>query len=400
MTTAMDAYIENPYAVFAAARTQHPVVWQELLGIPIWLVTGYREVDAILKDSRFVREYRRLVPPEHQPVFSERIAPAMKLMNDMMLFKDAPDHTRLRNLVNKAFTPRMVEKLRPAIGAIADQLLDDMRGRRKHELIRDFAYLLPVFVIAELLGVPREDRGFFRRWSDAFVRFIDFNPTMEELESLSGDIAESKRYFEELIAVRRTAPQDDLISKLIASEESGDQLSTDEMVATCLLLMIAGHETTANLITNGYKLLLDHPEMYELLRADRSLAPAAVEEILRYEPPVLMTSRLASGTIEFAGATFQKAQGIMLALAGANRDPSVVSRPDEFDIARKDCKHLSFAAGPHYCLGAPLARLEGCIALDKLVARARQPELAAEPQWRKNIIFRGYEALHFKAEIL
>ncbi|MFC5648176.1 cytochrome P450 [Paenibacillus solisilvae] len=392
--------MNNPYSEFAAARAQHPILWHELLGVTTWLATGYKEVEAILKDSRFVKEAGRAISPERLPVYSERIAPVMQLMHNMMLFRDAPDHTRLRNLVNKAFTPRMVDKLRPTIESIADHLLDDRRSSTEHELIRDFSYLLPVLVIAELLGVPKEDRDFFRQWSDAFIRFIDFNPSMEELELLSKDINDSRIYFEQLIALRRSSPREDLISGLIASEESGDQLNTDEMVATCLLLMIAGHETTANLITNGYRLLLQHPPMYDALCSNIQLAPNAVEEILRYEPPVLMTSRMVSEDMEFAGQLLYKGQDIMLALAGANRDPSVISDPDKFDITRKTVKHLSFAAGPHFCLGAPLARLEGIIAFEKLMKRVIHPELIEEPVWRPNIIFRGYESLKFRAEIL
>jgi pimeloyl-[acyl-carrier protein] synthase len=393
-------FIDNPYAVFKAARQRHPVLWEEFFGMPMWLVTGYKEAEALLKDARFIREGRKADTSGHQPVHSGSTAPEVGLMRNMMLFRDAPDHTRLRNLVNKAFTPRMVQKLSPTIESIADQLLDECRPMPQHELIRDFSYLLPAFVIAELLGVPKEDRSFFRKWSDAFFRFIDFNPSTEDLESMTEDIEDAKQYFEELIQSRRAHPRDDLISGFIEAKEKNDQLNTEEMIATCLLLMIAGHETTGNLITNGYKLLLDHPGMYDMLRGNMDLVPAALEEVLRYEPPILMTYRSVSDDLVFAGQSMQQGQVVMIALAGANRDPSVMNQPEDFNIFRSDCKHLSFASGPHYCLGAPLARLEGEIALRKLVTRLEKPEIIGQPRWKQSIIFRGYESLHIRAEVV
>ncbi|MGP4079893.1 cytochrome P450 [Pseudalkalibacillus sp. R45] len=399
-TVAMrEQFQSDPYLYFEQYRKYGPIHYDQFFGIPKIVVTGFEETEALFKDSRFIKEYRRVVPPEQRVEIPERVQPVIYLMNNMMLFRDAPDHTRLRKLVTKAFTPRMVDKLRPLIEELADELLNSRKGEKEHELIRDFSYYLPVVVIAELIGVPKEDRGYFRKWADAFVTFIDFNTDMNELETVSDDIKDSGEYFQSLIQKRSTEPQDDLISGLIAVEESGDVLNEDEMVATCLLLMIAGHETTVNLITNGYYTLLKHPEQLKLLQNDLSLIPNAIEEILRFEPPVLMTSRIVAEDLEFYGKQFKKAEEVMLVLGAANRDPRLYDNPHEFDITRKNIKHLSFASGPHFCLGSPLARLEAQIALEKLVTRFKEPLLSEEPQWRDNIVFRGFKALQLKGEI-
>lgn len=294
----------------------------------------------------------------------------------------------------------MVEQLRPTIEKIASSLIEMRRGEKEHELIRDFSYLLPVTVIMELLGIPGEGHAYFRKWAESMIKFIDFNITMEEYEKLSEDIKASAQYIRELIEKRRIAPRDDLISGLITVEESGDKLNEDEMVATCLLLLIAGHETTVNLITNGYYLLLKHPEQYQQLKNNPSLISNAVEEILRFEPPVAMSSRWVSQDLEFAGQQMKQAQYVMISFAAANRDPKVNKDPDIFDISRKQIRHLSFSTGPHFCLGAPLARLEGEIALEKLIKHFNQPELISEPVRRNNIAFRGFESLHLRAEIV
>ncbi|RKP54119.1 cytochrome P450 [Cohnella endophytica] len=393
-------FIENPYAVFREARQRHPVLMTDLFGLPMWLVTGYKEAEALLKDARFVREAKNADTSGHQTVRSENSPPEIGLMRNMMLFRDAPDHTRLRNLVNKAFTPRMVQKQGSIIESIADELLDDCRAKPQLDLIRDYSYMLPAFVIAELLGMPKEDRVFFRKWSDAFFRFMDFNPSIDNMDSMTKDIEDAKRYFEALIETRKAHPQDDLISRLIEAKEKYDQLTTEEMVATCMLLVFAGHDTSGNLITNGYKLLLDHPEMYNMLRGNPALFPAALEEILRYQPPILMAYRVVSDALVFAGQAMQQGEVVMIALAGANRDPSVIHEPEDFNIVRTDCKHLSFSSGPHFCLGAPLAKLEGEIALRKLVTRLIKPEIIGQPQWKQSIIFRGYQSLHIRAEIV
>ncbi len=399
MALLQEQFRANPYAYFDQFR-DNPIETVDFLGFRTNVATGYKEVEAILKDPRFIREWRKVAPSEQVIEPPKRVQPVVYLMTNMMLFRDAPDHTRLRSLVNKAFTPRMVERLRPQIEETADDLIERMKQNNEHELIRDFSYYLPVVVIAELIGVPREDREYFRKWADAFVRFIDFDADYERMEMVADDIRDSAEYFRSLIQKRRVDPREDLISGLIQVEEAGDSLNEDEMVATCLLLMIAGHETTVNLITNGFYLLMKHPEQLALLKADPSLVPNAVEETLRYEPPVLFTSRIASDDMEMFGKELKKSQEVMVLLGAANRDPRVFNDSNTFDITRKNIKHLSFASGPHFCLGAPLARLEGQIALEKLVTRLQNPTLLQEPEWRDNIIFRGFKTLHINAGVI
>ncbi|WP_088072262.1 cytochrome P450 [Gottfriedia luciferensis] len=391
-------FYKDPYSFFREARELSPVLYTELFQRTGWLVTGYKEAESILKDSRFIKEETKVVPQDKQTI-PKSIMPAISLNRKMMLFRDAPDHTRLRNLVNKAFTPKMVENLRTTVNEIADYLITNMRGKATHELISDFSYLLPVFVITDLLGVPKEDRDLFRRWSDAFIKFIDFNTTIEDLELVTKDIVEASNYFRNLISERRRQSKEDLISSLIHAEESGDKLTEDEMIASCLLLLIAGHETTVNLITNGYYLLLKHPQQYKVLKNDRSLIPSAIEEILRFESPVIFTSRWAAEDFDFLSNSIKKGDLFMVSLGGANYDSSVTNNPEEFDITRKNIKHLSFSTGPHFCLGAPLARLEGQIAIEKLLHHLDNPVLIEEPTRRANVAFRGFNHLRIRANI-
>ncbi len=394
-----EVFIQNPYKIFSLIGENKPVAWVEFFQTKAWLVTGFEEAEAALKDSRFIKEVRNIIPPEQLTSFPESVMPVIQMNRNMMLFRDAPNHTRLRGLVNKAFTPRMIERLRPTIEELATYLLQERNGEQNHELIRDFSYLLPMFVITDLLGVPKEDRDLFRKWSDAFVKFIDFNTTMEDLVMVSGDIKDAQNYFKVLISKRRLSPKEDLISNLIKVEEQAENLTEEELIATCILLLIAGHETTVNLITNGFYLLIKNPDQYDKLKNDLSLIQNAVEEILHYEPPVILTSRWVSEDMEFYGQSLKKAQFLLIALAAANRDERVVNNPNQFEVSRKYIKHLSFASGPHFCLGAPLARLEGQIALELLMKHVHQPSLTAEPKWRTTIGFRGLESLHFKAEI-
>lgn len=393
------AFIENPYSFFKQAHEVNPVQWINFFNVEGWLVTGYEEVEAVLKDKRFIKEIRNLVPQEGMPPVPQTLMPVVQLTRNMMLFRDAPNHTRLRGLVNKAFTPRMTERLRPTIEEMANYLLDARKGMTEHELIRDFAYSLPVMVITELIGVPKEDRERFRIWSDSFVKFIDFNTTQADLEEVAPYLEEADQYMRKLIEVKRVKPGEDLLSGLITVSDAGDKLNEDELVATCLLLLIAGHETTVNLITNGYHLLLRHPEEMQKLMDDPSLIENAVEEILRYDPPVLLTTRWVGEDMELGGKQLKKAQVAMVALGAANRDPAMNEDPDTFNVARDHVKHLSFASGPHFCLGAPLARLEAVIALDLLLKRVHKVELLGEPLRRNNIVFRGFEALRFSGEV-
>jgi cytochrome P450 len=312
------------------------------------------------------------------------------------LFLDPPDHTRLRGLVSKAFTPRVVEALRPRVQEIVDELLGRVRRRDQIEVIEDLAYPLPVQVICEMLGVPAEDHVTFRAWSRELARSLDPEDVLppEVQERRRRTIESFADYFRSLIERRREDPREDLLSCLIAVEEEGDKLSPEELLSTCILILVAGHETTVNLIGNGLLALLRHPDQLHLLRLDPSLAKTAVEEVLRFDPPVQMTGRTALEDMEVGGATIRRGQQSILLLAAANRDPSVFAKPDEFDIGRRDNPHLAFGFGIHYCLGAPLARIEGEVALTTLVRRFQGLQLRVErPEYKENIVLRGLAAL-------
>jgi cytochrome P450 len=306
--------------------------------------------------------------------------------NRPFLFLDPPDHTRLRRLVSKAFTPRTVERLRPRVQALVDELLDAVVPTGSIELVEDLAYPLPVQVISELLGVPPEDHERFKGWSRDLARGLDpdFILPPEVLERRKEAIDAFSAYFLELIAERRRVPQDDLLSALVAAEDEGDRLTEQELLSTCTLLLVAGHETTVNLIANGTLALLRHPDQLQRLRQEPSLARSAVEELLRYDPPVQMTGRVA----------LEKGAFALLLLASANRDPAAFPEPDRLDLGRIDNHHLSFGFGTHFCLGAPLARLEGEVVLTTLVRRCPDLALATDtPRYKENLILRGLEAL-------
>jgi cytochrome P450 len=310
-----------------------------------------------------------------------------------MLRTDPPDHTRMRRLVSKAFTPRAVAALEPRIVKIVDELIDSVAGSGEMDVIHDIAYPVPVKVIAEMLGVPDRDRDRFKHWSDEIVRTLGVSNLDDFRRSKrAGD--ELRAYLEGVAEERRRNPQEDLISGLLRAEEEGDKLSLAEVFATCSLLLIAGNETTTNLIGNGLLALLRHPEQLELLRERPELIDNAVEETLRFDPPVQLTARLVAEPFEFHGRRFQQGQEIVLLLAAANRDPEANPDPGHFDLSRPEIRHLSFGHGAHFCLGANLARLEARIALAALVERLPGLRLAVQkPRWRDNTILHGLESL-------
>lgn len=393
------AYIQDPYPFFAEQRRRRPVTRIEFFSGPVWLVTGYDEAEAIMKDDRFLRDGRALSGADERAAMPDNVRQAMAMKNQMILVRDAPFHTRVRKLLSRVFSPVMVRRLQADMEAISGQLLREMRERRQHELIADYAYKFPMYVISDLIGVPAKDRHYSQQWSEAFVQFIDFHRTPEELSLAADVMLHARDYFRDLIGLRRRQPRMDLISELTARQLSDGQISEDEIVATCVLLLSAGHETTVNLIANGYYLLLRHPHQLARLRSDRSLLPNAIEEILRFEPPALTSSRWVSRDMEVYGQPFRKGDFVIIALGGANRDPRSMAEPDRFLIDRSPVKHLSFASGAHYCLGAYLARQEGRIALDMLVESLVDPVLLEEPRWKNSIALRGFEALRVQADI-
>ena len=311
-----------------------------------------------------------------------------------MLDLDPPDHTRLRALVHKAFTPRLVERMRGRMQVLADALLDEASKRGGTDLIRDFALPIPTTIIAEMLGVPSEDRHRFHRWSSVVV---SSDPSGARMLMAVPSVWAFLRYIHRLIRARRAEPRDDLVSALVAAEEAGDRLDEDELAAMIFLLLIAGHETTVNLIGNGSLALMRHPGQMEKLRAEPSGTRTAVEELLRYESPLATaTERYAREDVAVAGVTIPRGEMVYAVIASANRDARQFPDPDTLDLAREPNRHLSFGLGIHYCLGAPLARLEGEIAIATLLRRAPGLRLSVAPEalrWRRGLVLRGLEAL-------
>jgi cytochrome P450 len=386
--------IADPYPWYAHLRetgiAYFSPVTQPDVRVP--LLSRYKDVQMVLRDPRFGRAG-----------FSKGAMMALgegslsRAFSQWMLFRDPPDHTRLRGLVNKAFTPRAVEALRMHIEAIVERLLDKQHGKRAFDLLGDFAYPLPVLVICELLGVPEEDRGRFGAWSAAVGQGLD-NLGMGEPEVIRrGNEAATglSEYFRGLIRARRGSPVDDILNGLIAAEEQGDRLSEDELLATCVLIFFAGHETTVNLIGNGALALLRNPAELARLRRMPELLPNAVEELLRYDSPVQRSGRSVLEDVEVNGRVLHQGERVNILIGSANRDPAQFKDPDRLDITRANAsQHLSFAAGIHYCVGAPLARLEAQLALGALLRFAPELRLATDnPAWRATFVLRGLAAL-------
>ena len=384
----------NPYPMYRQLREEEPVRRSELLDG--WVLTRYDDVVAVLKDPRFSADRRKarnkLV--EAAMAAQEEMGPIANVQT--MLSSDPPEHTRLRGLVNQAFTPKAVEAMRFHIQEIVDDLLNQVQSNGRMDLVEDLANPLPVIVIAEMLGVPPEERVTFKRWSDDLVANMGVPGTMNE-ELVKRAIASSREmaeYFKERIEERRKEPRDDLLSALVAAGERGEVLSEDEVLATCVLLLAAGNETTTNLIGNGTLALLRNPEQHQKLRDDPSLVKSAVEEFLRYDGPVQATARIATGEIEVGGQKMEEGQLAMCIIGAADRDPAQFSNPEELDITREDNKHIAFGFGIHFCIGAPLARLEGTTAFDALMRRMPDLRLETdEPAWNGNFILRGLKSL-------
>ena len=381
-------FLADPYPTYHRLREEDPVHHSPM---DFWVLTRYEDVAAVLRDPRFIKEPLVSMVAAR---FGVSVPPGVGLS---MLDRDPPDHTRLRSLVSKAFTPRVVEGLRPRIQKMVDDLITRAEAVGTMDLIEEFAYPIPVNVICEMLGVPVDDRERFKGWSLDIARGLDsvWLPLESEIPKRSGAARHAiGDYMRGLIAERRASPRGDLLSALIAAEEAGDKLSEDELIATCILLLIAGHETTVNLIGNGTLALLRHPEELRRLRETPGLITSAVEELLRYDGPVQRTARITSTEVTIGGRTIPKGEMVMPFIGAADRDPSQFPDPDRLDLGRADNRHIAFGWGIHFCLGAPLARVEGQIAIDTLVRRL--PGLAlvdAEPEHRQSLTLRGLKAL-------
>ena len=381
-------FLADPYPTYHRLRDEDPVHHSPM---DFWVLTRYEDVAAVLRDPRFIKEPLVSMVAAR---FGVSVPPGVGLS---MLDRDPPDHTRLRSLVSKAFTPRVVEGLRPRIQKMVDELITRAEAVGTMDLIEEFAYPIPVNVICEMLGVPVEEHERFKGWSLDIARGLDsvWLPPESEIPKRSGAARHAiGDYMRGLIAERRASPRGDLLSALIAAEEAGDKLSEDELIATCILLLIAGHETTVNLIGNGTLALLRHPEELRRLRETPGLITSAVEELLRYDGPVQRTARITSTAVTIGGRTIPKGEMVMPFIGAADRDPSQFPDPDRLDLGRADNRHIAFGWGIHFCLGAPLARVEGQIAIDTLVRRL--PRLALvndEPEHRQSLTLRGLKAL-------
>jgi pimeloyl-[acyl-carrier protein] synthase len=380
-------FVADPYPTYQRLRAEDPV-HQSPLGF--WVLTRYEDVVATLRDPRFAKE------PMIAAV-AARLGIEPATIGISMLDRDPPDHTRLRGLASKAFTPRVVEGLRPRVQEIVDGLLDRVARAGTMDLIEEFAYPIPVNVICEMLGVPVEDQEQFKGWSLDLARGLDsimLGPD-SEVAKRSGHARQGlSDYFRSLIAERRRSPRGDLLSALIAAEEAGDKLSEHELLATCILLLVAGHETTVNLIGNGVLALLRHPDQLRLLRERPARIGTAVEELLRYDGPVQRTARTPSEDVTIGDRTIPKGEIVMPFIGAADRDPSQFREPERLDITRTENRHIAFGWGIHFCLGAPLARVEGQIAIDTLVRRFPKLALAVDqPQFRQSLTLRGLTAL-------
>ncbi|MEU9912451.1 cytochrome P450 [Streptomyces sp. NPDC051001] len=387
------AFLADPYPSYADLRGKGRVHFYE--PTRQWLVPHHADVSALLRERRLGRTYQhrfshedfgRTAPPaEHEPFH--------RLNDHGMLDLEPPDHTRIRRLVSKAFTPRTVEQLKPYVTRLAGELVDQLVHKGGGDLLTDVAEPLPVAVIAEMLGIPEADRAPLRPWSAEICGMYELNPPQDVAARAVRASVEFSKYLRELIAERRENPGDDLISGLIAAHDEGDRLTEQEMISTCVLLLNAGHEATVNATVNGWYALFRNPDQLAALRADHTLIPSAIEELMRYDTPLQLFERWVLDDIEIDGTTIPRGAEIAMLFGSANHDPAVFQAPERLDLARKDNPHISFSAGIHYCIGAPLARIELAASMTALLEKAPGLALAAEPERKPNFVIRGLEGL-------
>lgn len=378
----------DPYQAYRRLRETAPVYYSPAM--QGWVLTRYRDIVGVLSDPRFSVNRQQANVFQRFDLFAAMDPGFAAAVKTTLLMIDPPQHTQLRKLVVKAFTPRRVEQLRPRIEAIVDELLQPARPGADFDVIANLAYPLPTIVIAEMLGVPASDRAAFKRWSDALTALVDPFQADDGLQPAERAFKEMQSYLNGVFADRRREPADDLITALVSVEEDGARLDETALMALVMLLLAAGNETTTNLIGNGLLALIDHPSEADRWRADAGLARTAVEELLRYDSPVQLTDRVATEDLTIDGKQIRKGQLVGLALGAANRDPAEFAHPDRLDFARTENAHLAFGHGVHFCLGAQLARLEAQIALTSLLRKfqtlGRRP---ANVDWKRSIVLRG-----------
>ncbi|MGW0967706.1 cytochrome P450 [Streptomyces sp. NPDC002516] len=387
------AFLADPYPAYEELRARGRVHYYEPTNQ--WLVPHHADVSALLRDRRLGRTYqhrfthedfgRTAPPPEHEP---------FHVLNDHgMLDLEPPDHTRIRRLVSKAFTPRTVERLKPYVEGLAGELVGRLVEAGGGDLLTDVAEPLPVSVIAEMLGVPDSERAPLRPWSADICGMYELNPSEDAARKAVRASEEFTEYLRGLIEARRKEPADDLISGLIAAHDEGDRLTEQEMISTCVLLLNAGHEATVNATVNGWWTLFRHPAQLAALRADHALIPTAVEELMRYDTPLQLFERWVLDDIEIDGTTIPRGAEIAMLFGSANHDAEAFGNPETLDLARTENPHISFSAGIHYCIGAPLARLELAASMTALLTKAPGLSLAEEPVRKPNFVIRGLEGL-------
>ncbi|WP_245994381.1 cytochrome P450 family protein [Tengunoibacter tsumagoiensis] len=390
------AFQANPYPFYEQIRATDPIYQVTLPhGGRAWWITGYADSEAALKDSRLTKNPQVSLPPDLVEKYGSGLLEFFELITSHMLYTDPPSHTRLRTLIGKAFTPALIEQWRERVQVYADELLDAVQDQGEMELITDFASPIPMMVISEMLGIPTRDQEQFRDWTTMLVgNTADLRTLLPLLPQAQAFVD----YLYALIGQRRLQPQtDDLVSKLVQAEAEGEKLSERELISMIFLLIIAGYETTVNLISNGLLSLLQHPEQLALLKSDPSLLKPAIEELLRYNGPgFAATNRWANEDFELGGKLIRRGELVVVVLASANRDEQQFSHANELDITRRENRHLAFGKGIHYCIGAPLARLEGQIALGTLLRRFPNIQLDGDAQalrWRSGVLIHGLEAL-------
>ncbi|RDH77488.1 cytochrome P450 [Mycolicibacterium moriokaense] len=386
------AHRADPYPAYAQVREAGPL---RLPDFNLTVFASYQHCDEVLRHPSSASDSAKSTAAQRR---REHAGDTADFGAPSFLFLDPPDHTRLRRLVSKAFAPKVVKALEPDIAALVTSLLDSVDEKGSFDVVADLAYPLPVAVICRLLGVPLADEPEFSRASALAAQSLDpfMTFTGEASENLDSQLRAGqwlRAYLRDLLARRRADPGEDLMSGLIHVEESGDQLTEDEIIATCTLLLVAGHETTVNLIANATLAMLRRPEHWTALAGDASKVSGVIEETLRYDPPVQLMGRIASDDMTIGDSDIAKGDTMMLLLAAAHRDPAAFDRADEFLPDRESIRHLGFGKGPHFCLGAPLARLEAGIALSAVAARYPHARLGGEPQYKKNVTLRGMSAL-------